>query len=107
MYIYIVLCYYEIVQNTENIIVNSFSQQQLLNNFASWDVSTLVARVFLFFQLVTVFPLISFMLRYQFMTAFFSSQYPSRLHIVVFNAVVVAACVLFAVFLPSIGDIIR
>ncbi|XP_054273752.1 sodium-coupled neutral amino acid transporter 9 homolog isoform X1 [Macrosteles quadrilineatus] len=79
----------------------------LLNNFASWDVGTLVARVFLFFQLVTVYPLISFMLRYQVMTAFFAKPFPSRLHVIAFNAVVVIVCVLFAVFLPKIGTIIR
>jgi sodium-coupled neutral amino acid transporter 9 len=83
------------------------SVQNLLNNFASWDLSTLIARVFLFFQLVTVYPLINFMLRYQVMTAFFADPFPSRLHVVAFNAVVVTVCVLFAVFLPRIGTIIR
>ncbi|XP_046666645.1 sodium-coupled neutral amino acid transporter 9 homolog isoform X1 [Homalodisca vitripennis] len=82
-------------------------EDNMLNNFASWDVLTLVARMFLFFQLTTVYPLINYMLRYQVMTAFFSSPYPSLLHVLIFNLIVVVSCVLFAVFLPRIGTVIR
>uniref|UniRef100_A0A1B6KXM9 Amino acid transporter transmembrane domain-containing protein n=1 Tax=Graphocephala atropunctata TaxID=36148 RepID=A0A1B6KXM9_9HEMI len=88
-------------------LAKSCIEDNMLNNFASWDVLTLVARMFLFFQLTTVYPLINYMLRYQVMTAFFSSPYPSLLHVLVFNAVVVVSCVLFAVFMPRIGTVIR
>uniref|UniRef100_A0A146KWI5 Putative amino acid permease F13H10.3 n=2 Tax=Lygus hesperus TaxID=30085 RepID=A0A146KWI5_LYGHE len=88
-------------------LAKSCIQDNILNNFASWDVMTVVARVFLLFQLVTVFPLISYMLRVQTMIALTGESYPSRIHVVAFNFIVVAICILFAVFLPRIGTIIR
>ncbi|CAH1392180.1 unnamed protein product [Nezara viridula] len=82
-------------------------QDNLLNNFATWDIMTVAARAFLLFQLMTVFPLISYMLRVQTMVALVGNPYPSRGHILLFNAFVITVCVLFAVFLPKIGTIIR
>ncbi|BES98630.1 Transmembrane amino acid transporter protein [Nesidiocoris tenuis] len=88
-------------------LAKSCIQDNILNNFASWDVMTVVARVFLLFQLVTVFPLISYMLRVQTMIALTGEPYPSRSHVITFNFIIVAVCILFAVFLPRIGTIIR
>lgn len=79
----------------------------LLNNFQNWDPMTVIARVFLFFQLITVYPLIAFMLRSQFFMAVARDVYPGLPHVLGFNTVIVTVCVLFAVFLPSIGTIIR
>uniref|UniRef100_A0A1B6EGR0 Amino acid transporter transmembrane domain-containing protein n=1 Tax=Clastoptera arizonana TaxID=38151 RepID=A0A1B6EGR0_9HEMI len=82
-------------------------EDNFLNNFPSWDILTVLARVFLFFQLFTVFPLISFMLRVQVMTTFFSSEYPSTGCVMFFNAIIVSICIIFAIFLPRIGTVIR
>lgn len=68
---------------------------------------TVIGRVFLLFQLVTVYPLISYMLRVQTMITLAGIPYPSRLHVIAFNAIMVIICVLFAIFLPKIGTIIR
>ncbi|XP_014239473.1 sodium-coupled neutral amino acid transporter 9 homolog isoform X2 [Cimex lectularius] len=82
-------------------------RDNFLNNFASWDLMTVIARVFLLFQLVTVFPLISFMLRSQTMVAITGNPFPSRLYVLIFNIAIVAICIIFAIFLPKIGTIIR
>lgn len=79
----------------------------LLNNFQNWDPMTVIARVFLLFQLITVYPLIAFMLRSQFFMAVTKDVYPGLPHVLAFNIVIVTVCVLFAVFLPNIGTIIR
>jgi sodium-coupled neutral amino acid transporter 9 len=81
--------------------------QNLLNNFQNWDPMTVVARVFLLFQLITVYPLITFMLRSQFFMAVTGDVYPGLPHVLAFNFVTVTVCILFAIFLPSIGTIIR
>jgi sodium-coupled neutral amino acid transporter 9 len=81
--------------------------QNLLNNFQNWDPMTVIARMFLFFQLITVYPLIAFMLRSQFFMAVTGDIYPGLLHVLGFNTVIVTVCILFAVFLPSVGTIIR
>ncbi|KDR15632.1 sodium-coupled neutral amino acid transporter 9-like [Zootermopsis nevadensis] len=79
----------------------------LLDNFQNWDPMTVIARVFLFFQLITVYPLIAFMLRSQFFMAVTGDVYPGLPHVLGFNTFVVIVCVLFAIFIPSIGTIIR
>ncbi|RZF40857.1 hypothetical protein LSTR_LSTR003367 [Laodelphax striatellus] len=88
-------------------IAKSCIQDNILNNFLTGDLMTLIARFFLFFQLLTVFPLIVFMLRSQVLTMIFQSSYPSVLSVVLFNAVIVALCVFFAIVFPQIGHIIR
>ncbi|XP_039286782.1 sodium-coupled neutral amino acid transporter 9 homolog isoform X2 [Nilaparvata lugens] len=82
-------------------------QDNILNNFLTGDFMTLFARFFLFFQLITVYPLILFMLRNQVLTMIFQSNYPSVSSVVGFNAVIVSLCVFFAIVFPQIGHIIR
>jgi sodium-coupled neutral amino acid transporter 9 len=79
----------------------------LLNNFHNSDPLSVIARVFLLFQLITVYPLITFMLRSQFFMAVTGNIYPGLPHVLGFNVVVVTVCILFAIFFPSIGTIIR
>ena len=81
--------------------------QNLLNNFQNWDPMTVIARVFLLFQLITVYPLITFMLRSQFFMAVTGNVYPGLPHVLGFNVITVTVCILFAIFFPSIGTIIR
>ncbi|KAJ7370783.1 hypothetical protein OS493_029772 [Desmophyllum pertusum] len=88
-------------------IEKSCIQQVLLDNLPAPDVMTFVARLFLLFQLTTVFPLIIYIIRVQFMLYFFNKIYPSFLHVFLLNFVLIGACVLFAVVYPHVGNIIR
>ncbi|XP_066996721.1 neutral amino acid transporter 9 [Anabrus simplex] len=88
-------------------LAKSCIEDNLLNNFQNWDVMTALARVFLFFQLVTVYPLIAYMLRVQVFTTLMKSVYPGFTHVALLNFAIIVICVLFAVFLPRIGTIIR
>lgn len=81
--------------------------QNFLNNFPSTDMFSIFARVFLFFQLLTVYPLISYMLRVQVFAALELSIYPSVLHVIALNCFVIFICILFAIFMPHIGTVIR
>ncbi|EDO26103.1 predicted protein, partial [Nematostella vectensis] len=47
-----------------------------LDNMPANDIMTFGARIGLFFQLVTVFPLVIYIVRVQFMLFFFGSPYP-------------------------------
>ncbi|XP_066298612.1 neutral amino acid transporter 9-like isoform X2 [Branchiostoma lanceolatum] len=82
-------------------------EDNLLNNFSNTDTLAFVARVFLLFQMWTVFPLLFYIFRLQFMHTLFGSTYPSLVHVIVLNLVLVGVCVIFARFLPHIGTIIR
>jgi len=50
--------------------------QNFLNNFQSSDIMAFIARIFLFFQMTTVFPLLIFIFRIQVFCALFGSIYP-------------------------------
>ncbi|XP_041358172.1 sodium-coupled neutral amino acid transporter 9-like [Gigantopelta aegis] len=81
-------------------------QDNLLNNIATTDVMAFVARIGLFFQMSTVFPLLMYVFRVQFMHTLFGSVWPSWKHVLLLNLVLIGICILFAVFLPHIGKII-
>ncbi|KAK3090804.1 hypothetical protein FSP39_014787 [Pinctada imbricata] len=78
----------------------------LLNNIADTNVFAFVARIGLFFQMMCVFPLLLYIFRVQLLHSLFGSVWPSLKHVLVLNAILVAICILFAVFLPHIGTII-
>ncbi|TGZ55608.1 hypothetical protein CRM22_010368 [Opisthorchis felineus] len=71
------------------------------------DVPVFVGRLALLFQMSTVYPMIVYILRAQFMYAVFGKIYPSWKHVLIFHLVVVGLGVLFAVVYPQIGTIIR
>ena len=52
------------------------SPQNLLNNFLSSDIMSFVARLFLFFQMITVFPLLMYIFRIHLLNTVFGSIYP-------------------------------
>ncbi|XP_038068594.1 sodium-coupled neutral amino acid transporter 9-like isoform X1 [Patiria miniata] len=79
----------------------------LLDNFSHSDVLAFTARLFLLFQMVTLFPLLVFIFRIQCLDPLFKSAYPSWKHVLVLNLILMTVAVLFAVFLPQIGTIIR
>ncbi|XP_022255064.1 sodium-coupled neutral amino acid transporter 9-like, partial [Limulus polyphemus] len=81
--------------------------ENILNNFSSSDLMAFLTRVFLLFQVLTLFPLILYILRIQSMHFLFGSIYPGFKHVVILNSFLVLICILFAVFFPHIGTIIR
>ncbi|XP_031330610.1 sodium-coupled neutral amino acid transporter 9 homolog [Photinus pyralis] len=87
-------------------------EDNILNNFEKFDTMTIVARLLLLFQLFTVFPLISFMLRtdvfknINLYTNNLAYEFSYR-KVVAVNIVIVTICILFACFLPKIGTLIR
>lgn len=81
-------------------------QDNFLNNFRSFDLWAFTARIFLFFQILTVFPLIVYILRVQVIYAVTKKE-PNMLQTVLGNSVIIGICVGFAIGLPHIGSIIR
>nr|BBG43568.1 solute carrier family 38 member 9 [Dugesia ryukyuensis] len=82
-------------------------QDNLLNNLSQNDLLAFIGRIFLFFQILTVFPLLMYILRSQFMYFFFKKFYPSWLHVLILHIALLLICVLFSIFLPHIGEIAR
>lgn len=101
-YLTIGLVFYISFPLEKKCIVDNF-----LSNFRSSDVFAAVTRVFLLFQMITLYPLIVYLLRVQFMHFMFGNIYPSFKHIFILNVCVVTICILFAVFYPKVGTIIR
>ncbi|CAN8028636.1 unnamed protein product [Ixodes persulcatus] len=85
----------------------SLPLQNLLNNFSNHNVMAFVTRIFLLVQYTTLFPMITYLLRVQFMHWVYRLVYPGLKQVMALNAVVVVMCVLFAIFLPQIGTILR
>ncbi|XP_041982380.1 sodium-coupled neutral amino acid transporter 9 homolog isoform X2 [Aricia agestis] len=89
-------------------------EDNMLNNFETHDTLTAVARAVLLFQVVTVFPLVAFMLRREALSLLpwavvggAGAGRPRRGAVPAVNAAIVVMCVLVACFCPSIGNIIR
>lgn len=82
-------------------------EPNFLDNFPSSDVMVFVARTFLLFQMITVYPLLGYLVRVQVMGQIFGSHYPSFLHVLALNILIVGTGVLMAKFYPNIGSIIR
>ncbi|TMS07964.1 neutral amino acid transporter 9 isoform X2 [Larimichthys crocea] len=82
-------------------------EPNFLDNFPSSDVMVFVARTFLLFQMITVYPLLGYLVRVQMMGQIFGNHYPSFFHVLALNVLIVGAGVLIAKFYPNIGSIIR
>ncbi|KAM9329942.1 neutral amino acid transporter 9 [Gastrophryne carolinensis] len=82
-------------------------QQNFLDNFPSNDVLSFIARIFLLFQMMTVYPLLGYLVRVQLLGNVFGNTYPSFFHVVGLNIAVVGVGVVMARFYPNIGGIIR
>ncbi|KAH0950238.1 hypothetical protein HN011_009181 [Eciton burchellii] len=81
-------------------------EDNLLNNFQKWDGLTISARIVLLFQLMTVYPLLAYMLRIQLLSSICKGLY-NRSLVLVINLILVSICILFAMFIPHVGTIIR
>lgn len=72
---------------------------------------TIIARLLLLFQLFTVFPLMSYMLRINIFSYYkhilnINEEF-SYFKVITLNVILVTVCCLFACFLPRIGTLIR
>ncbi|KAB7507801.1 Sodium-coupled neutral amino acid transporter 9-like protein [Armadillidium nasatum] len=79
-----------------------------LDNFPPHNLALAVARLFLLFQMTTVYPLLNYFLRSQLLTYLFG---PGAQHtwkqVTLINFVTLSLCVAFAIFYPKIGFILR
>lgn len=82
-------------------------EPNFLDNFPTSDVMVFVARAFLLFQMITVYPLLGYLVRVQVMGQIFGNHYPSFFHVLALNILIVGAGVLMAKFYTNIGSIIR
>ncbi|KAG8519815.1 Sodium-coupled neutral amino acid transporter 9 [Galemys pyrenaicus] len=82
-------------------------EQNFLDNFPSSDILSFIARIFLLFQMMTVYPLLGYLARVQLLGHVFGDIYPSILHVLILNVLIVGAGVIMACFYPNIGGIIR
>uniref|UniRef100_A0A914XPY3 Amino acid transporter transmembrane domain-containing protein n=1 Tax=Plectus sambesii TaxID=2011161 RepID=A0A914XPY3_9BILA len=78
-----------------------------LNNFGSGDVLSAMARLFLLFQMFTVLPLLMYLIRAQLSYSIVGLVYPGFGWVCLINAVVMSISILFAVFFPHVGSILR
>ncbi|XP_046830203.1 sodium-coupled neutral amino acid transporter 9-like isoform X2 [Vespa crabro] len=86
-------------------LAKSCIQDNLLNNFKEWDALTIVARIVLLFQLLTVYPLLTYMLRIQLISSVCKTS--TIYSTLITNFILISICILFATFLPYIGTVIR
>ncbi|XP_066233748.1 neutral amino acid transporter 9 [Saccopteryx leptura] len=82
-------------------------EQNFLDNFPSSDILSFIARIFLLFQMMTVYPLLGYLARVQLLGQVFGDVYPSIFHVLILNLLIVGAGVTMACFYPNIGGIIR
>ncbi|XP_076815257.1 neutral amino acid transporter 9-like isoform X2 [Clavelina lepadiformis] len=82
-------------------------KQNFLENLPWNDYLSLAVQVLLFLRMVTVYPIVAYILRVQIFAALVGNEYPGKFYVFVFNIIIMAACVLCAIFYPNIGDIIR
>ncbi|CAH2092622.1 unnamed protein product [Euphydryas editha] len=86
-------------------LAKSCIEDNILNNFEMHDVMTAIARALLLFQVVTVYPLVVFMLRGE--AAALCARAGGRAPALLINLAVMTLSILFACFCPDIGTIIR
>lgn len=82
-------------------------EQNFLDNFPSGDTLSFIARIFLLFQMMTVYPLLGYLARVQLLGHIFGDIYPSIFHVLILNLIIVGAGVTMACLYANIGGIIR
>ncbi|XP_069089330.1 neutral amino acid transporter 9-like [Pleurodeles waltl] len=81
--------------------------QNFLDNLPISDMWGMIGRLLLLFQLITVYPLLAFIIRVQLFQELFKNVYPSFCHVLALNIFLVVLSSLMAKFYPNIGSIIR
>lgn len=82
-------------------------QDNFLNNFVTTDIMAAVTRTFLLLQFVTLFPMIAYIIRSQTLHSIFGDSFPNRIVVLILNAILVLISVIFAIFYPDVGDVLR
>ncbi|GMR49737.1 hypothetical protein PMAYCL1PPCAC_19932, partial [Pristionchus mayeri] len=88
-------------------VQRSCISDNFLNNFGTGDVMSATARLFLLFQMLTVLPLLMYLIRTQFFYATTGKTWPGLTKVCALNAVVIALAVSIAIFYPKVGSILR
>ncbi|PAV82297.1 hypothetical protein WR25_07247 [Diploscapter pachys] len=101
-YVFIATCFYTAFPVERTCISDNF-----LNNFGSGDVLSSVARVFLLFQMITVLPLLVYLIRTQVFYAIYGETWPGLWKVILLNICVMLLAVSIAVFYPRVGSILR
>jgi len=81
--------------------------EDILNNFAEDEIAAVIARLAFIFQLLSVFPLICYIMRIQLFGLLYGNHYPSFWHVFAMNLMACLTCTLTSIFYPHIGDILR
>ncbi|KNC75280.1 hypothetical protein SARC_12191 [Sphaeroforma arctica JP610] len=79
----------------------------ILDSFGSDNYWALVCRVFLLFQIITVYPLICFVIRIQVFQVMYGQDYPGPGPVFTLNTIIVTCCVLTAIFYANVGSILK
>ena len=116
-YIFIGFMFYAAFPTFRSCIADNF-----LNNFGSGDVMSATARVFLLFQMITVLPLLMYLIRAQLSYMITGNVYPGWVDILfvlnesylfsfarvcLLNVIIISVAVFFAVVYPHVGSILR
>nr|CDJ84910.1 Amino acid transporter domain containing protein [Haemonchus contortus] len=78
-----------------------------LNNFGAGDILSSTARLFLLFQMITVLPLLMFLIRSQLFYAFTGKTWPGLGPVVLLNCCIISIAVAVAILYPKVGSILR
>eukprot|EP00457_Paulinella_chromatophora_P005312 gb/GEZN01005328.1/.p1 GENE.gb/GEZN01005328.1/~~gb/GEZN01005328.1/.p1 ORF type:complete len:600 (-),score=49.98 gb/GEZN01005328.1/:21-1796(-) len=82
-------------------------EQDYLRIFSSSYVPATIARLFVFFQLCTLYPLILVLCRGQLLSYLFDNEYPSFRIVFVVTILMAVMSAVVPVFVPAVGDIMR
>ncbi|KHJ82372.1 hypothetical protein OESDEN_17934, partial [Oesophagostomum dentatum] len=88
-------------------LLKSLFFQNFLNNFGAGDILSSTARMFLLFQMITVLPLLMFLIRSQLCYAFVGKTWPGLGYVILLNCGIVCIAVSVAIFYPKVGSILR
>lgn len=78
--------------------------QNFIKNFETNDLMAVIARFFLFFQMGTVYPLLIFIFRSQFLYVVFKlTEYPGVGKVLLLNGTTVGMCALVAIVYPQVS----
>eukprot|EP00164_Ancoracysta_twista_P003495 GFYU01004664.1.p1 GENE.GFYU01004664.1~~GFYU01004664.1.p1 ORF type:complete len:544 (+),score=136.62 GFYU01004664.1:244-1875(+) len=83
------------------------SVQNFLQLFAMTNVVAFSARCATFIQLISVYPLINFIVRTQLFGFLYKSAYPSVSKVLLLNCIIVGGTTLFTIEIPQVGDVLR
>ncbi|EYC39961.1 hypothetical protein Y032_0635g922 [Ancylostoma ceylanicum] len=88
-------------------VQRSCISDNFLNNFGAGDILSSTARMFLLFQMITVLPLLMFLIRSQLCYAFLGKTWPGISSVVLLNCIIICIAVSVAIFYPRVGSILR